>query len=435
MSDNKNGKFSSYQEVLDYLFVQLPMFQKQGASAYKKDLDNTIKLLAALDNPERKFKSIHVAGTNGKGSTSHYLSAILQEAGYKTALYTSPHLKNFSERIKLNGQEVSEEYVLEFMNRVVPVLDEVKPSFFEFTVAMAFDFFAKEKVDIAIIEVGMGGRLDSTNVITPEFSLITNIGYDHQQWLGNTLEEIAGEKAGIIKKGVPVIISERQPSINEVFEAKAKQHKAPIVFADDIYEAEFDHEHLVLNAVDEEFPSYSFHLPQAGKYQKKNLAGVLMGVEVLNELGYDIDLDNIITGVEQMKALSGLKGRWQIIDNEPLTICDVGHNEDGVKYIVEQIKQTPHEHLHMVWGTVNDKDISKVLQLLPKEATYYFCQAHIPRALEAASLAQKANEAGLKGEIIPEVSDAIAQARRNAKKDDLIFIGGSTFVVAEIENL
>ncbi|UII25252.1 bifunctional folylpolyglutamate synthase/dihydrofolate synthase [Fulvivirga maritima] len=428
-------KFKTYQEVLDYLYVQLPMFQKVGASAYKKDLDNTLKLLAALGNPETKFKTIHVAGTNGKGSSSHYLSAILQEAGYKTGLYTSPHLKNFTERIKLNGIEMPQNEVVDFMNRALPLLAEIKPSFFEFTVAMAFDYFAQKEVDIAVIEVGMGGRLDSTNVIQPEVSLITNISFDHQQWLGSTLAEIAGEKAGIIKKDTPVVVSEKQESITRVFEDKAAQMKAPLSLAADCYTSAFDGDNLMVKSPNDNSLAYSFHLPQAGLYQTKNIPGVLTVVDALKKRGFSINDQQVKTGIEQMKKLTGLKGRWQILSYEPLTICDVGHNEAGIKFIVDQLSREQYGKLHMVWGTVNDKDISKVLEMLPKEADYYFCKAEIPRALDAKELGIQAAKHGLKGQVVPKVSEAISMARRNAAKNDLIFIGGSTFVVAEIDNL
>ncbi|MBL3655707.1 bifunctional folylpolyglutamate synthase/dihydrofolate synthase [Fulvivirga sediminis] len=427
--------FNTYQEVLDYLYVQLPMFQKVGASAYKKDLDNTLKLLAALGNPEKKFKTIHVAGTNGKGSSSHYLSAILQTAGYKTGLYTSPHLKNFTERIKLNGVEMPESEVLDFMNRAVPLLAEIKPSFFEFTVAMAFDYFARQEVDIAVIEVGMGGRLDSTNVIRPEASLITNISFDHQQWLGSTLAEIATEKAGIIKKETPVVISEKQESIAQVFADKAALLNAPLFMATEHYSASFDGDDVMVQALGEVSVIHKFHLPQAGLYQTKNIPGVLTVIDALKRKGFSISDDQVKVGIEQMKALTGLKGRWQILSQDPLIICDVGHNEAGVSFIVDQLSRQQYDKLHIVWGTVNDKDISKVLELLPKEANYYFCKADIPRALDADKLAQQAAKQGLIGQIIPEVRATIIEARRNAAKNDLIFIGGSTFVVAEIDNL
>lgn len=436
MSDNNKSiqQFSNYQDVLSYLYTQLPMFQRVGGSAYKKDLTNTIALCNYLNNPEHQFKSIHIAGTNGKGSSSHYLAAILQSAGYKTGLYTSPHLKNFTERIKINGQEMSEDKVINFVNRVQPFIEDTKPSFFELTVGMAFDYFAEEKVDIAVVEVGMGGRLDSTNVVIPEVSLITNISADHMQWLGDTLEAVAAEKGGIIKDHVPVVISEKQEGISHVFENIAYQKKSQLYYSGDNYIAEFDDQGR-LNVSSEGKDIYSFDIQPAGYYQTKNVPGVLKAVDVLRDRGFNIAPEHIVNGIEQMKALTGLKGRWQVLNIQPLTICDVGHNQAGVETILDQISHTPHKGLHMIWGTVSDKDVSGILKILPKEAHYYFCQADIPRAMLAEDLQKEAAKHGLTGTVIKDVNEALKIARQHAAPEDLIFIGGSTFVVAELEGV
>ncbi len=420
----------SYQQTLEYLYKNLPMYQRVGAVAYKNDLTNTLALCAALGNPERKFRSIHIAGTNGKGSSSHMLAAILQSAGYKTGLYTSPHLKEFTERIKINGHDVSQSFVVDFVDRVKRDLEEINPSFFETTVAMAFDYFAKEKVDIAVIEVGLGGRLDSTNVITPEVSLITNISWDHMDLLGDTLEKIAAEKAGIIKPGVPVIISERQREVENVFKDKSAQAKSPITFAQDVYQvkASGNGQFSILGNVD-------YQLELKGNYQEKNLAGVLAVVDQLKKKGYSVSHKDIADGLQNTVVLTGLKGRWQKLGDDPFVVCDTGHNEAGVKEVLKQIAERRFRNLHMVWGTVKDKDPGRVLGLLPKDAHYYFCEAKIPRAMPAQELKEKAQQFGLQGEAIQDVNDAIAVAKQNASADDMIFIGGSTFVVAEIAEL
>lgn len=410
------------------------MFQRIGAAAIKKDITNTIRLCEALDNPHKKFKSIHVGGTNGKGSVSHLVASILQAAGYKVGLHTSPHLKNFTERIRVNGQEADKNFVVDFINRTKPLIEEVKPSFFELSVVMAFDYFAREHVDIAVIEVGLGGRLDSTNVITPELSIITNIGWDHTDILGDTLEKIAFEKAGIIKKGVPVVISERQSVVESVFINKAEELHAPLVFASDHYVVKrmgdlisvFQDDDLLLDAVS---------IPLTGNYQNQNLKGVVAAVDQLNKLNFNISKDALKNGIENVTTTTGLKGRWQKLGDEPLIICDTGHNVDGMREVVAQIKEQSYKKLHMVLGMVSDKDIHAVLQVLPKDATYYFCQAKIPRALDADTLSARAATLGLKGVAIPDVNTAIAQAKLSASKSDFIFIGGSTFVVAEITEL
>lgn len=428
--------FRTYQETLNYLYANLPMFQRVGAAALKPDLDNTIQLCAELGNPHHMFKSIHVAGTNGKGSTSHMLASILQSAGYRTGLYTSPHLKSFTERIRINGEEVLPEFVVDFVNRILPAIEKIKPSFFEITVAMAFDYFAKRGVDVAVIEVGLGGRLDSTNVITPKVSVITNIGWDHKDLLGDTLEKIASEKAGIIKPQVPVVISEQQAGIDEVFIQKAFDEQAPIMFASDTYRTElcddrqtFDVYHrdkLIFNQLD---------LPLRGYYQQQNLPGVLMTIDVLRGEGWRITREQVEHGLVNVVQQTKLKGRWQKLQSKPLIVCDTGHNVEGIAVLLKQIKAQSYRHLHMVWGVVRDKDISGMLALLPPDASYYFCQAAIPRAMDANQLFEVAQRIGLHGEVIPDVNQALNRAKEKATEDDFIFIGGSTFVVAEIEGL
>jgi dihydrofolate synthase / folylpolyglutamate synthase len=431
----------NYQETLDFLFNSLPMFQRVGASAFKSDLNNTIALCGHLDHPERKFKSIHVAGTNGKGSTSHTLAAIFQSAGYKTGLYTSPHLKSFTERIRINGLEISQDAVVQFVAENKLKLDELKPSFFEMTVGMAFWYFAQQEVDIAVIEVGMGGRLDSTNVITPELSIITNIGYDHMQFLGNTLSGIAGEKAGIIKPQVPVIISQTQAETTAVFFDKARQMNAPIVFAGESYEIKRLRDKSSGDQILAEFEvsgkgkSEILEFGLLGNYQKYNLPGILEALDQLRNHGWKLSEEAIKKGLAEVSSLTGLKGRWQILGENPMIIADTGHNEPGIREILAQLKNYTFTNLWMVIGMVQDKDISKILALLPKDANYIFCNAQIPRAMPADQLAEKAYSFGLKGEIIPNVNDALTFARKNAGSDDLIFVGGSTFVVAEIDEL
>lgn len=428
----------TYQETLDYLFNALPMFQRIGVAAYRNDLNNTLAFCSYLGNPERNLKCVHVAGTNGKGSTSHALCSVLMEAGYKVGLYTSPHLKSFTERIKINGLDIPEKDVVEFIADTKDFLEELKPSFFEMTVGMAFWYFAKEKVDIAVIEVGMGGRLDSTNVIIPEVSVITNIGFDHMQFLGNTLPLIAGEKAGIIKPNVPVVISQKQHETFSVFRKKAEETHAPIYFAEDFIKVK----RSGLNSsgkksfeISDEGNEYAIEIDLHGNYQEKNLAGILQTIKILKLLKWKIGDAAVKNGLSKIVSNTGLKGRWQILGENPFIVCDTGHNEDGIRLIVEQINELDFERLFMVIGMVNDKDISKVLSILPKNAWYIFCQATIPRAMDAEELAKKAFEAGLKGEIIRDVNLAIEKAENLASKEDLIFIGGSTFVVAEINDL
>lgn len=427
-----------YQQTLDYLYSQLPMFQRDGASAYKKDLGNTLVLCEYLGNPHQKFKSIHIAGTNGKGSTAHSISAILQKAGYKTGLYTSPHLKNFTERIRINGLEVDQDFVVDFVQRVQAVIEEIKPSFFELTVAMAFDYFAKEAVDIAVVEVGMGGRLDSTNVILPELCIITNIGKDHQQFLGETLPEIAGEKAGIIKKEVPVVISHTQQEVKQVFERVATEKQAPIIFAENTWQfvaQEMDATGQTIRFM-KEGKEYAYQLDLSGRYQRYNLPGILEGVEQLRKKGYQISDQHLRVALVAVKGLTGLKGRWQILEQDPLIVCDTGHNEDGIKQILEQLSISDlGGRLHFVLGFAKDKELNGILKLFPTDANYYFCQANIPRAMAAEDLKMKAATFGLNGKSIADVNMAIESAKEQASERDIIFIGGSTFVVAEIASL
>lgn len=426
----------TYAQTLDYLYSALPMFSKLGESAYKKDLHNTLALCAYIGNPQNQFKTIHVAGTNGKGSTSHMLAAIFQAAGYKTGLYTSPHLKDFRERIKVNGQVCSEEFVVSFTDAIEPMIQEISPSFFEITVAMAFDYFAKQAVDIAIIEVGLGGRLDSTNIIDPELSIITNIGYDHMNLLGNRLEEIAFEKAGIIKHGKPVVIGESLTETKPVFIAKADSYHAPIYFAKDHFQIidfkpKSGHlEILVRNLRHQEEHAYELDLP--GYYQTKNLLTVLTAVEQLQILGWKLEPSTVIHALKQVKKLTGLHGRWEVIADHPLTVLDVGHNEDGIKEIVKQIELTGKQTIHIVMGMVKDKAIDNALQLLPKHAQYYFTKAAIPRALNESILQEHAASYGLIGNHYATVSEAFAAAKHHASKDDLILVCGSVFVVAEV---
>jgi dihydrofolate synthase / folylpolyglutamate synthase len=428
----------SYQEVLTYLYHNLPMFQRVGSSAYKKDLTNTVRLCDVLGNPQRKFRSVHVAGTNGKGSTSHMLAAILQTSGYKTGLYTSPHLKAFTERIRVNGQEIDQESVVDFVNRIRPAIDEVQPSFFEITVAMAFDYFAKQQVDIAVIEVGLGGRLDSTNVITPELSVITNIGWDHKDILGDTLEKIAFEKAGIIKENVPVVVSERQKDIDRVFIDQARSKNAQIYFAADEYRL-VRHERPDKITYDvflkDDLIFRDLYIPLQGYYQQKNLSGVLKAIEILDGNSWGVTAEGIAKGLANVVELTGLKGRWQKLKEQPLMVCDTGHNVDGLREVVAQIKAQSFEKLHFVFGVVRDKDLEDVMSILPKDAFYYFCEAKIPRAMKAEELANIAYSKGFRGKVITDVNEAVRMAEQEASTRDMIFIGGSTFVVAELENI
>lgn len=428
---------TTYAETLDYLFSQLPMFTRIGASAIKNSLDNTIALCDRLGNPHKKFKSVHIAGTNGKGSTSHMLAAILQTAGYKTGLYTSPHLKDFRERIRINGQMIAEQTVIDFVDNYKADFERIQPSFFEMTVALTFDVFTKEQVDIAIIEVGLGGRLDSTNVITPLLSLITNIGWDHMNMLGNTLPEIAGEKAGIIKRNVPVIISERQDEVAGVFIKKAAEVNTLITFATDEWQVEVtDHQDDVLThktlIAKKEQQIHKLDVDLTGTYQQKNIKGVLEAVEQLRAQGFHITDEHVEQALKKVKTLTGLHGRWEVLSSSPLTICDTGHNPDGIQEVLKNIAGVNYNQLHFVIGMVNDKDITKVLAMLPQAAIYYFCKPDIPRGLAAEELQAKALSFNLTGDTYTSVKAALRAAQAAANNNDLVFAGGSTFVVAEI---
>lgn len=412
------------------------MFSKLGAKAYKSDLTNILILSRLLENPEKKFRSIHIAGTNGKGSTSHMLAAILQRAGYKTGLYTSPHLYDFRERIRVNGQMIPESFVTTFTGRLMSTIESIQPSFFEITVAMAFDWFVEQQVDIAVIEVGLGGRLDSTNIILPELSVITNISYDHMDLLGNTLQKIAYEKAGIIKPGIPVVIGEEQAEVKEVFIQVAEQNQAPLSFAsrkrfiDDwtfnrhLLEVELTEKHS------NEKRNYSLDLP--GIYQTKNIVTVAEAISVLNQQGFKIPETAIHAGLQNVKKLTGLHGRWDILHDAPLLVIDVGHNEEGIKEIAKQIEMTSHEELHMVIGMVKDKAIENILRHLPKTANYYFTKAQIPRALSEMELAAKAESIGLKGKAYPDVRQALQAALDRAHPKDLVLVCGSVFLAGEV---
>ncbi len=429
----------TYKETLDYLFNKLPMFSHIGAAALKVDLTNTILLCEALGNPHRQFKSIHVAGTNGKGSTSHSLAAILQTGGYKTGLYTSPHLVDFRERIKVNGQWCDEQFVIDFTQKVIPLIEEIQPSFFEITVAMAFYYFAQQQVDVAVIEVGLGGRLDSTNIITPQLSIITNIGFDHVSILGNTLQGIAFEKAGIIKPSIPVVIGEALPETKSIFKDKANNENSPIIFAQQTrYVVNFNAEpHLLTIEVavnnTNEHETYQLDLP--GLYQIKNLLTVLEATSQLNKIGYVLTRETIKKGLCNVKQLTGLHGRWEMIQKDPLLIVDVAHNEDGIKQLVEQLELCTYTHLHVVIGMAKDKDINGVLALLPKQATYYFTKAQIPRALNEQMMQAQGKAFGLIGNHYATATDAVQAAKDHATKQDLILVCGSVFVVGEFLGL
>jgi dihydrofolate synthase/folylpolyglutamate synthase len=426
----------NYTETLNYLFTTLPMFSRTGAAALRPDLVNTKKICSFLGNPQDKIKTIHIAGTNGKGSCSHMLAAILQTCGYKTGLYTSPHLKDFRERIKVNGEMIDEQFVVEFTKNIIPIIDEIDPSFFEITVGMAFDYFEKQQCDIAVIETGLGGRLDSTNVITPELSIITNIGMDHMNLLGDTVELIAAEKAGIIKMNVPVVIGEHSYETEEVFTTIAAQKKSSFTFADKIrYAAEWKHDkgHLFTDIVethDGSRTSYELDLP--GYYQLKNLVTVCEAVHQLKLQGWRLPAEDVANALRQVKKLTGLHGRWELIHQHPSVVLEVAHNGDGMQQVLKQIELSDFHSLHMIIGMVKDKDIERVLQLLPREAQYYFTNAQIPRAMPAVQLKERAAAFGHEGDAYPDVNLALKAAMTKANKEDLIIICGSVFVVGEV---
>ena len=438
----------TYQQTLDYLFNSLPMYHRIGQAAYKADITNTVNLMQHLGNPEKKFRSIHVAGTNGKGSVSHMLASVLMQAGYKVGLYTSPHLVDFRERIRINGQMIPQERVTKFVEQHRSYMETLQLSFFEMTVGLAFDYFADEQVDVAVVEVGMGGRLDSTNVITPDLCIITNIGFDHTQFLGDTLPKIAAEKAGIIKPHVPVVIGETHPETRPVFEQRATELQAPIYFADDncriipIDKQASQADGLTFPLLDFQVatPNFQFSIinfqfscPLTGSYQLKNLATLFQALELLPTVGYTITEQHIRDGIARVVADTGLHGRWEKMDENPLTICETAHNADGVSAMLEKLSEIPYRHLHLIYGCVNDKDFHKILRMLPHErTTYYYSQPSVPRALPVGQLAEAAADLGMVGEAFPQVSDAISAARHAADpQHDLVLVTGSIFLVAD----
>lgn len=422
----------TYHETLEWLFAQLPMYQREGKAAYKANLDNTFILDTHFQHPHKNFRTIHIAGTNGKGSVSHMLASILQEAGYKTGLYTSPHLKDFRERIKINGEMITEKYVTCFVEKNQELFSALKPSFFEMTVAMAFKYFADQHVDIAVIEVGLGGRLDSTNIITPLVSVITNISFDHMALLGDTLEKIASEKAGIIKPGIPAVVGTRDSQYDFVFEKKAQECNTSLEFASDNWQVtrNTDGTYDLDNREGIAFPKLESELK--GLYQRKNIPAVLEAILSLRENGCNISDTHVRSGIANTIKNTGLFGRWQQLAEKPRTICDTGHNIDGLTEVMAQLAGCTYKKLHFVIGMVNDKDIDSVLHILPQDAIYYFCKASIPRAMDEHLLAEKAAIAGLTGSTWDTVASAYAAAQRNAAPEDMIYIGGSTFIVAEV---
>jgi len=430
------GTTPTYQQTLDYLYERLPMFSRIGKAALKPDLTNTIRLCSALGDPHLRFKSVHIAGTNGKGSVSHSMAAVMQQSGYKTGLYTSPHLVDFRERIRINGMPVSEQWVIDFVEKNKRTIEEIEPSFFEITVAMAFQLFAEEKVDIAIIETGLGGRLDSTNIITPLLSVITNISYDHKDLLGNTLGEIAAEKAGIIKPGVPVVIGEQHPETERVFFEHAVHKQSTVHYADSLWgmvrvnqDTQYQYFKAVNNAKRE---MYDLRTDLKGNYQQHNIKTVLTASELLSYQGFNTDMGNTISALAHVKRSTGLRGRWEQLQHEPLIVCDVAHNPAGLKEVLEQFTQvTTNRKKHILMGFVSDKDIAAALALFPKDATYYFTNAQIQRALPADELKRSANETGLNGNAYTDVQLAISAAKENMDKDDVLLITGSFFIVGE----
>lgn len=426
----------TYADTINYLYEKLPIFSRIGADAYKKDLNNTKQLCAALNNPQQKFKCIHIAGTNGKGSVSHMLAAILQTAGYKTGLYTSPHLKDFRERIKVNGTMCTEAFIIDFTEKIKPQIERLEPSFFEITVAMAFEYFARQNVDVAVIETGLGGRLDSTNIITPELSIITNIGYDHMNILGDTLEKIAYEKAGIIKQNIPAIIGEVLSETKPVFQRAAAEKNAPLIFAqENFYVQDFSYEnnHLKTEVVDiRKDEHYTFLLDLPGVYQTKNIIAVLEAVHQLQLKKWHIKPQHVEKALKQVKHLTGLHGRWEKLKENPAVIVDVAHNTAGIKQLLEQLELESYTRLHLIIGFVKDKDVESILSLLPVTADYYFTKAQLPRALNEKVLADLAAVHGLKGRSFGDVNAALAEAITRADKGDLILVCGSVFLVAEV---
>ena len=425
----------TYQEATTYLFTAAPLFQNIGAGAYKEGLSNTHLLDEHFGHPHEKFRTIHVGGTNGKGSTSHTLAAILQSQGYRVGLYTSPHLVDFRERIRVNGVMIPEKRVISFVEQERSFFEPLHPSFFELATALAFQYFAEQKVDVAVIEVGLGGRLDCTNIIHPDLSIITNISFDHIQFLGNTLPKIASEKAGIIKQGVPAIIGEAgEEDVRMVFEQEAEKVGTRLIFAEEEKEL-ISYTYSPTQGYTYQTKTYGeLHGQLSGFCQEKNTRTILAAVNELNKISYGISTASVAKGMNQVCQLTGLMGRWQTISNNPLTICDTGHNVGGMQYITKQLKETPHQRLHIIIGMVNDKDVNTVLSMLPKDAVYYFTQASVKRAMPVEEFAQKAEKHDLHGNSYANVELAYRAAKQNAEKNDLIFVGGSTFIVADMLN-
>ena len=426
----------NYQQTIDYLYNKLPMFSRVGSAAFKKDLTNIRLLCESLGNVHTRFKSIHIAGTNGKGSVSHMLASVLQAAGYTTGLYTSPHLYDFRERIRVNGVMAGEEFVISFVEKIRPLVEEIQPSFFEVTVAMAFQYFAERKVDVAVIEVGLGGRLDSTNIITPELSVITNIGWDHMNMLGSRLEDIAVEKGGIIKQGIPVVIGETGEETAPVFYRIAREKNAPIFFADKHCKPishEWKEDRLFIEVFHaDENKTTVMELDLPGLYQQKNLCTVLTALDALKKLGFLLDEEDIHSGLRQVRKATGLSGRWEVLQHHPLLVLDVAHNLDGIGQLLHHLEQLPHKQRHLVFGMVKDKELEPILRLLPEAARYYFTQAHIPRALTAKELQQMAKGFALEGECYEDVNQALYAALEKAAAEDVVVVFGSIFLVAEV---
>lgn len=427
----------NYTETIEFLFNSLPMYQREGKAAYKANLDNTHRLDEGLAHPHRKFQSIHVAGTNGKGSVSHMLASVFIMAGYKTGLYTSPHLLNYRERIRINGKPIPEKDVTQFVNENQDLLRSLTPSFFEMSVAMAFDYFAREEVEMAIIETGMGGRLDSTNIINPVLTIITNISMDHSQFLGATPAAIAGEKGGIIKEGIPLVLGATSGDSLEILLGIAEEKEAPVKLAIQTFPPLFETlnpagtaNFTLRNAMEDQVETYPCDL--TGNYQKENISTVLTALSLLRKAGWNLSESSILEGLSSVSPTTGIMGRWQTLDANPRSICDTAHNSAGIIAVVKQINQTPWKNLHMVWGMVNDKDIDTILPLLPKEANYYFTPSSVPRTMDAKVLLKEAGRYGLRGEIYTSVDEAYRAARKKATSKDLIFTGGSTFVVADL---
>lgn len=427
----------TYAETIEYIFSKLPMFSRVGTEAIKHGFTNILALCEELGEPQKKCRYVHIAGTNGKGSVSHMTAAVLQTAGYKTGLYTSPHLKDLRERIKINGEEISEQEVVDFIEKLKPEIEIIKPSFFEITVAMAFEHFANHNCDIGVIETGLGGRLDSTNIITPEISVITNIGLDHVHILGDTLAEIAAEKAGIIKPGIPVVIGETHPETENVFKQFAEEKNTEVIFADQKFQItdwHYKNENLVVEIASQHKVDHEkFELDLTGNYQTKNILPVISAVHALQKKGWLIDEEQIKKGLRNAKKLTGLHGRWETINHNPRIIIDVAHNPDGVQQLLNQLEITTYHNLHVILGMVKDKDVNKVLTMLPKNAKYYFSNAHVPRALPVAELKEKAETNGLSGDAFDDVNEAIKVATASAHKDDLILIFGSVFLAGEVD--